>query len=120
MVSGAIARINPFVPVTLRHPNGITKNADFTRTSIYATSTIQAQVQALTSAELSQVDGLNLQGEKLSIYANGLLEGVSRPDNTGGDLVTLPDGSVWLVILVPENWQRTAGWTKAAICRQPA
>lgn len=117
-VSGIVARINPMQSITVRHSTGFTQNADYTRTPTYSTTTMLGQVQALTSAELAQVDGLNIQGEKLAIYVNGNLEGVSRPDNAGGDLVTLPDGSVWLVTLVDENWARTSGWTRAVIVRQ--
>lgn len=119
-VSGIISRVNPMLTVTVRHATGITQNADFTRIPTYSTTTMLGQVQALTSAELAQVDGLNIQGEKLAIYVNGNLEGVSRPDSAGGDLVTLPDGSVWLVTIMLENWNRMDGWTKAAIVRQPS
>lgn len=119
-VSGIISRVNPMLTVTVRHATGVTQNADFTRVPTYSTTTMLGQVQALTSAELAQVDGLNIQGEKLAIYVNGNLEGVSRPDNAGGDLVTLPDGSVWLVTIMLENWNRMDGWTKAAIVRQPS
>lgn len=117
-VSGIIARVNPMQTVTVRHSTGWTQNPDFTRVPSYSTTTMLAQIQALTAAELTQVDGLNLQGEKLAIYVNGNLEGVSRPDNAGGDLVTLPDASVWLVVLVDEDWNRMAGWTRAVIVRQ--
>ena len=118
LAAGMVGQVNPLQSVTLRHSTGYTTNSDFTRTPTYSTSTINGQVQALSSAELAQVSALNLQGEKAAIYANGLIEGVSRPDNTGGDLLTLPDGSVWLVAIVLENWDRMTGWTKAAICRQ--
>lgn len=117
-VSGIIGRVNPPQPITVRRSTGFTQNADFTRTPTYSTMSMLGQVQALTSAELAQVDGLNLQGEKLALYVNGNLAGVSRPGNTGGDLVTLPDGSVWLVLGQLENFNRTAGWTKCAIVRQ--
>ena len=117
-VSGIISRVNPMLTVTVRHATGVTQNADFTRVPTYSTTSMLGQVQALTSAELAQVDGLNIQGEKLAIYVNGNLEGVSRPDGAGGDLVTLPDGSVWLVTIMLENWNRMDGWTKAAIVRQ--
>lgn len=116
--SGVIARINPMQSITVRRSTGFTQNADFTRTPTYSTTTMLGQVQALTSAELSQVDGLNLQGEKLALYVNGNLAGVSRPANTGGDLVTLPDGSVWLVLIPLENFARMVGWCKVAIVRQ--
>jgi hypothetical protein len=117
-VSGIIARVNPMQTITVRHSTVFTQAADYTRAPTYSTTTMLGQVQALTSAELAQVDGLNLQGEKLAIYVNGNLEGVSRPDNAGGDLITLPDASVWLVVLVDENWARTSGWTRAVIVRQ--
>lgn len=117
-VSGVIGRVNPAQPVTVRRSTGFAQNADFTRVPVYSTRSMLGQVQALTSAELSQLDGMNLQGEKLAIYVNGNLQGVSRPDNAGGDLVTLPDGSVWLVVVMLENFSRMVGWTKAAIVRQ--
>lgn len=119
-VSGIIARVNPMQTITVRQSTGFTQNADFTRSPTYSTTSMLAQVQALTSAELAQVDGLNLQGEKLALYVNGDLAGVSRPSNTGGDLVTLPDGSVWLVLIQLENFARMVGWTKCAIVRQPS
>lgn len=118
IVSAAISAVNPRLQVTVSRSTGYTTNADFTRTPTYSTSALLGQVQALTSKELDQVSGLNLQGEKLAIYADGLLEGVSRPDGVGGDTLTLPDGSTWLVALVLENWNRSSGWTKAAIVRQ--
>ncbi len=117
-VSGIIARVNPMQTVTVRHATGWTQNADFTRVPTYSTTTMLAQIQALTAAELSQVDGLNLQGEMLAIYVNGNLEGVSRPDNAGGDLVTLADSSVWLVVKIDEDWNRMVGWTRAFMTRQ--
>jgi hypothetical protein len=117
-VSGIIARVNPMQTITVRHSTGWTQNSDFTRVPTYSTTTMLGQVQALTSAELAQVDGLNIQGEKLALYVNGTLAGVSRPDNTGGDLITLPDGSVWLVLIPLENFSRMVGWCKVAIVRQ--
>lgn len=79
---------------------------------------ILAQVQALSSRDLRQIEGLNLQGTLRSIYLNGALDGVVRVLLKGGDLVTLSDGSVWLVTLVPEPWNLTAGWTRALITLQ--
>lgn len=75
-------------------------------------------MQALSFDELKQVDGLNIQGEKRAMYVNGDFAGIQRPDNQGGDLITLPDGSKWLIVLVLENWNTTSGWTKFAVTRQ--
>ncbi|QPF81674.1 hypothetical protein IC762_17775 [Bradyrhizobium genosp. L] len=79
---------------------------------------VQAQVQALSGRDLRQLEGLNLQGTLKSIYLNGDLAGAVRVSVKGGDLVTLPDGSVWLVTVVPEPWNLTAGWTHAVLTLQ--
>ena len=80
--------------------------------------TILAQVQALSTRDLRQIEGLNLQGTLKALYVSGDLTGVVRATLKGGDLVTLPDGTVWLITLVPEPWNITAGWTKALITLQ--
>ncbi len=120
VVAAAVSAVNPMLMVTLQHSTGYTSNLDFTRTPSYSTTTLQGQVQALTARELEQMSGLNLQGQKQAIYVNGQLEGVSRPDGKGGHLLTLPDGSVWLVAVVLEDWSRSSGWSKAGIVRQAA
>jgi hypothetical protein len=74
--------------------------------------TLLAQVQALSTRDLRQIEGLNLQGTLKAVYLNGALNGGVRVQLKGGDIVQFPDGSVWLVTLVPEPWALTAGWTK--------
>lgn len=75
-----------------------------------------AQIQALDSVDLKQLDGLNIQGTIRAIYLRGVLAGVIRPDGTGGDIVQI-DGRDWLVVKVLESWPT---WTKAAITLQGA
>ena len=72
----------------------------------------------MTSGDLRQVSGLNLNGELRAMYCNGSIEDVDRPQTLGGDLITLPDASVWLVVKVLENWNSTSGWTKFCVVRQ--
>lgn len=79
---------------------------------------ILAQVQPLTNRDLIQLEGLNLGGDKKAIYITGDVEGVIRVRLKGGDLVDLPDGSVWLVNQTLESFDTTAGWTKFAITLQ--
>jgi ABC-type oligopeptide transport system substrate-binding subunit len=76
---------------------------------------VLAQVQPMTFRDIQQVDSLNLQGTRRSIYLNGSIDGLVRPDRKGGDLVLLPDGSVWLVALVLEQFP---DWAKCAITLQ--
>jgi len=120
VVASAINSINPFLMVNIQRSTGYTLGADGLATPTYAAILpVQGQCQALTARELTQISGINQQGEKLAIYVNGTLLGEVRPDSVGGDILTLPDGSTWLVLQVLENWSRSAGWTKAAIVRQP-
>lgn len=81
-------------------------------------ATLLAQVQPLSTRDLRQIDGLNLQGDLKSLYINGPINGIVRPAVKGGDLVTLSDGSVWLVTMIPEGWNFSSGWTKAIIVLQ--
>jgi hypothetical protein len=73
------------------------------------------QVQALTGRDLQQIDGLNLQGTRRAIYIEGDIEGIVRPTQQGGDLITTPDGSIWLVAMVLETWPN---WCKVAVTLQ--
>lgn len=76
---------------------------------------VPAQIQSLTFRDLQQIDGLNLQGNRNGIYFYGQIDGIVRPDNKGGDLITFPDGSIWLVAIVLEDWP---DWCKVAATRQ--
>lgn len=118
---GAIQGISPMLNVTLKRSIGyaVATIGDGIPTPSYAVAvTVQAQVQALDANDLRQISGINQQGEKLTLYVNGTLLGEVRPDGAGGDLVTMPDGSTWLVIKVMENWGTVDGWTRVIICRQ--
>lgn len=79
---------------------------------------ILAQVQPLAASELRHMDMLNIQGSHRAIYLSGKLAGAVRVALKGGDLVTLADGSKWLVTQPLESFYSTAGWTKCAITMQ--
>jgi hypothetical protein len=105
IASGAIGSVNPTVLVTLQHSTGSTTDDDGKRTPTYDTTTgVRAQVQALTFTDLHQIDGLNLNGTRRAIYLYGAVAATVRASGQGGDLITLPDGSVWLVAYVLEQW----------------
>lgn len=119
IVSGAIGRINPFVEATLLRATGYATAADGTQTPTYAAPvTAAVQVQALSSDELKQVEGLNVQGNKQAVYLNGNWSGIVRPDRKGGDLIIIaagPQAGAYLTITVLENW---SSWTKLAVVLQ--
>lgn len=123
IVSPAISAINPAVPVTVRvATEGYTVLADGTRVPSYDTLTnVPAQIQALSYSDIQMVSGLQLNGERRAIYLNGRFDSLSRSRNTGGDLITFPDGEVWpygttwLVAMVLEQWP---DWCKLACTLQ--
>jgi hypothetical protein len=119
LVAGAVSAINPRVVATIQKSTGYTTNADGSRTPIYAAPVpVRAQKQALQYNDIVQTDGLNLQGERCALYISGNWEGVVRSDGVGGDIITMPDGSVWIVAVVLENWGDAKGWTKVAATKQ--
>jgi hypothetical protein len=119
IVSGPISAVNPSMLVSVQVSTGSAKSSDGTRTPTYAPAvTVRAQVQPVTFRDIQQLEGLNLQGVRKAIYLNGEIDGLVRVTNQGGDLITFPDGSVWLVVMILEAFSQTAGWTKAAITLQ--
>jgi len=108
--------VTPRLELTLQQSAGYTTNADGTRTPSYAAPvTGLGSVQALTYRDIQQIEGLNLQGTRRAIYLEGNWSGLVRAEKQGGDLITLPDGTVWLVALVLEHW---ADWTKVVATLQ--
>lgn len=121
IAGNAVSAVNPFVEASYRASTGYTTSASGSRTPAFAAPvTVGVQVQALTFRDLQMTEGLNLTGERRALYVNAAWKGVSRPDMRGGDIVTLPDSSVWLVNQILEDWTQTGGWVKAAITRQMA
>lgn len=119
-IAGPItAAVNPPVVGLYQRSTGAVTAPDGSRDPAYAAAVrVQCQVQALSFKDLQQTDGINMNGEKRAMYICGRWEGVSRPEARGGDLVTLPCGTEWLVSQVLENWGEMDGWTKVAVVKQ--
>ena len=114
-----VAAVNPWITVSIQQSDGYGTNPDGSRGPSYEPPvTVQAQIQPLQYRDLVQIDGLNLNGEKRAMYVTGDYQAVVRSSKQGGDLVTLPDGSVWLVVQQLENWHMANGWVKVAIVKQ--
>lgn len=119
IVSGAVGQVNPPINATLQASTGYTTTADGTRIPTYAEPTnINVQMQALQYNDIQQISSLNIQGLRQAMYINGDWLGLIRADNKGGDIITLPDGSVWIVAMVLERWSVTAGWCKVCVTLQ--
>ena len=114
--------VNPNETVTVLRSTGFTTGAGAKQVPSYAAPVSgPAQIQALDADDIKQLDGLNIQGTIRAIYLRGTLAGVVRPNQTGGDLVTIAAPApvalrgTWLVVKVLESWP---DWTKAAIVLQ--
>lgn len=123
IVSGAIGSVNPNVPATIQISTGYVTAPDGSRVPTYATVAAVAQVQALSFRDLTAIDGLNLNGTRRAIYLFGKFDGVVRPSEKGGDLITLTGGAnagVWLTAMVLEQWSdgEPAAWCKVACTLQ--
>lgn len=125
ITADCVSAVNPPVTAQLKVSLGSSKGADYGSTPTYAAAVpVDAQVQALQFRDIQQIEGLNLQGTRRAIYLRGDVEGLVRANNRGGDLITMPDGTVWLVAMVLEAWlQNTAdpdepGWVKVAVTLQ--
>lgn len=115
IANGVSSTINPNITVTLLKSTGYTIGAGRKQVPSYAAPvTGPAQLQALDGIDLKQLEGLNIQGVIKAIYLRGVLAGVVRPDQTGGDIIQI-NGDDWLVVKVLEGWPT---WTKAAIVKQ--
>lgn len=116
IAAGAIRAVNPMQNCVVQVSTGYTVNAANKQVPAYAAPiTIPGQVQPLTFKDIQQLDGLNIQGSQRAIYFDQQIDGIVRSDRKGGDLITTPDGKVWLVTLVLEAWP---DWTKVAVTLQ--
>jgi len=119
IVSPVIAAVNPWVTASIQPSQGYATNGDGSRVPAYGSAiSMQVQMQPLQYRDLVQIDGLNINGKRRAMYANGEWDAVVRSEKEGGDLVTLPDGSVWLLVFQFEDWDTTAGWTKFCVTLQ--
>jgi hypothetical protein len=122
IANGVTSTVNPNETVTVLRSTGFTTGAGAKQVPSYAAPvTGPGQIQALDADDIKQLDGLNIQGTIRAIYLRGTLAGVVRPNQTGGDLVTIAAPApvalrgTWLVVKVLESWP---DWTKAAIVLQ--
>jgi hypothetical protein len=100
-----IGSVNPLILVSVQTATGMAPGPGATRVPVFAPAiSAYAQVQELSTKDLQHMQGLNLSGTMRKIYANGALNSVLRSSGTGGDLVALPDATVWKVTHVLEQW----------------
>ncbi len=119
IANSVTSAINPNIGATLFISTGYTI-ANFKQVPTYQKAAISAQVQPLSSGDIRQLDGLNIQGAQKAIYLNGSALAISRIKKFGGDLIvfpngTLPEGNTWLVLASLEQWDT---WCKVGASLQ--
>lgn len=119
IVSGNIGSVNPFITGSILISTGYSIDANKRQVPEYAAPvSASMQVQPLSASEIQHLDGLNIQGTRRAIYINGRLDGLVRPLQKGGDIITIADGvnaGDWLVVLVSEQWP---DWVRVAVVLQ--
>lgn len=109
IVRNVVGAVNPQVPCTVQHSTGSETGPSGKRTPNYGPPvTMLAQVQALTTRDLMQLDSLNISGSTHKIYLSDPINGVVRSSRKGGDLITLNDRvhgtQTYLVTACMEEW----------------
>ena len=119
IVAGAVGVVNPHVPALLRRSAGYETTPSGRQEPKYERGArVSVQLQSMTGEDLKKTEGMNIQGELRAAYISGKIDSVSRPDQRGGDLLELVDGTQWLVVQILEDWLLTSGWAKVAVRRQ--
>jgi hypothetical protein len=115
IANGAIQSVNSNILVTWTRPDGtFLTDAAGHRVANTTSSTVSAQVQALSANDLQHIDGLNIQGVKRAVYMYGDVQGIVRADQKGGDILTF-GGHDWRVVQVLETWPQ---WCKVVVVMQ--
>jgi hypothetical protein len=123
-VTGLINAVNPAVLGTWRESTGSADNAAYRVVPSYTDHlAVPMQVQALSGRDLQHKDFISMQGVKRAVYLFGTVQGVSRPQVKGGDLLQFPmvDGGpilLWLVVVELEQWNPAGAWCKVGVVLQ--
>lgn len=126
IVRRAINTVNPDILGTWRENIGANETPDGRPVPAYTNhADVPMQVQALSGKDLKHEQFVSMQGVKRSVYVQGNVQGVVRPDGTGGDRLIFPADRggtprEWLVVVVLETWTPdSAGWCKVGVVLQP-
>lgn len=114
----ATQNVNPNRTVTLQVNTGYTVDDYGTQVPSFLEEEIEVQMQSLSSQEKFNLDLVNKQGEFVSIYAFGAIDGIRRWLGKGSSKFIFPaygesDAAEWEVNQVMESyatWTRVLAW----------
>src|SRR3954470_12647357 len=116
LASGIVSAINPMDTAVVHRSIGYTTDDSGRQIPQYAPlKSIHVQIQSLTYSDLTQTQGLNIQGVMRRLYVNGHLDAIIRSRREGGDLITLRNGETYLIVQVLEHWP---DWSALAVVLQ--
>lgn len=121
LVRGAIGAINPDIQAQYQASAGSAQSASFKQIPAYAaTVPVRIQAQPLKASDLRLVEALGLAGVFRSVHMFGINQGITRPNQKGGDYLTFPQypgaaAQPWLTIQVMEQWP---DWCRVLVCLQ--
>lgn len=116
----ATQNVNPNRIVTLEVNQGYVVNEYGEQVASFLSEEVEIQSQSLSNSDKRLLDGINLQGEYISIYVYGAVDGIRRWIQKGSSRFIFPaygesDPVVWNVEMVAESWPT---WTRVIACRQ--
>lgn len=114
----ATQNVNPNMWVTLQVNTGYTVNDYGEQVPAYLDEPIEIQTQSISSTEKYNLDLINKQGEFISIYAYGDINGIRRWLQKGSSRFVFPaygeeEPAIWNVEQVAESfatWTRVVCW----------
>jgi len=115
----ATQNVNPNQVVTLEVSTGFTVDEYGKQIAARESQLIEVQTQSLSSTERYNLDLINKQGEFISLYAFGSIDGIRRWIQKGSSRFIFPaygeeDPAIWVVDQVAESF---ANWTRVISCR---
>ncbi|KAA8385711.1 hypothetical protein FOH24_11955 [Acetobacter tropicalis] len=116
IAAAATMALLPSILATLRVQDGTITLPDGSVQPCYTDVLVTIKVQAATSADLIQTAGLNQSSENRLVYLPGLIKGLNRTHQFGGDSLFF-EGAEWLVTSQPETWGG-GQWSKLLVTRQ--
>ena len=67
------------------------------------------RVNPITSDDIQFINNYNQSSRYFRFWVNGIIDGLSRTDGTGGDII-IWDNKEYYVTSVPEHWDKISGW----------
>lgn len=106
--TSVITAVQPLTCVRWQRSTGYAVDGGGNQVPAYAPAReLLTDAQPLQYNDIQMASGLNVQGVRQKLYFSGEANGLVRVNSQGGDLFTFPDGSVWKVAFVAEQWAQT-------------